>query len=53
MQKEVIFDDISHILKGIQYLYGYSQEDLAKNLNVGQGSIQRWKSCFVKNREGY
>lgn len=53
MQKEIILDNISYILKGIRYLYGYRQVDLANKLNVGQGSIQRWEKGLVKPNRGY
>jgi len=41
-------DELSSILKGIRYLYGYTQKDLAKKLNVGSGSVSRWEMKYSK-----
>lgn len=35
--------DISTILKGIRFLFGYTQKQLAKQINVSQSTINRWE----------
>src|SRR3989344_4766693 len=41
-------EELSSILKGIRYIYGYTQPDLAKLLCVGSGTVHRWENNIAR-----